>query len=172
MNSTAQETRSSTRQRRATWKIREQDEFIPIVVEPLPSVTKPILSDPIPQFEPESRVPFDSMRPVIPCTDPLYLFLFLFGEQTLAAIVVSTNAYANFFTQKPHPRRPRPWHDLTRNELLQWIGTLFYMGRHPEHNIEYYWRPQMHHFGRYMSKTRWEQIHRFITINTQERQMG
>ena len=118
MNSTTHETRSSTRQRRATWKIREQDEFIPIVVEPLPTVTKPILSDPIPQFEPESRVPFDSIYPVISYTNPLCLFLGLFSEQTLAVIVATTNIYTNFFTQKLYPYRPRPWHDLTRNELL------------------------------------------------------
>jgi Transposase IS4 len=44
------------------------------------------------------------------------------------------------------------------------------MGRHPEYNIEYYWRSKMHHFGQYMSKNRWEQIHRFLTISTTERQ--
>jgi hypothetical protein len=34
-------------------------------------------------------------------------------------------------------------------------GTMTFLEvvQHPEHNIEYYWRPQMYHFGRYMSKT-------------------
>ena len=168
-NSTAQITRSSSRKRTATWKIREQDEFIPVVVEPLPKIAKPILDDPIPHFEPEQRVPFDSMRPVIPCSVPLMLFLYLFGEQSLQTIVDSTNTYANYFTQKPHLLHQRKWHNLTRNELLVWIGTLIYMGRHPEHNTEYYWRPEMHHFGRYMGKNRWEQIHRFFTISLRDR---
>ena len=169
-NSTTPITRSSGRQRTKTWKIREQNEFIPIVVHPLPKIAKPILDHPIPHFEPESRILFDSMRPTTPCTDPISVFLHLLGEQTLAALVESTNEYANYYTQKPTLPRSRPWYNLTRNELIVFIGTLFYMGRHPEHNIEYYWRPEMHHLGQYMLKNRWEQIHRFLTMNTQERQ--
>ena len=82
-NSTPLKTRSSTRQRRVTWKIREKDEFIPVVVAPLPTIAKPILDDPIPHFEPEQRVPFDYIRPLIPCSAPLALFLYLLGEQSL-----------------------------------------------------------------------------------------
>jgi hypothetical protein len=79
-NSTTSATRSSTRQRRTTWKIREQDELIPVVVEPLPTAGKPLLDHPIPHFEPEQCVPFDSMRPVVPYDDLLYLFLYILGE--------------------------------------------------------------------------------------------
>jgi Transposase IS4 len=139
-------------------------------VEPLPEIFKPVLEQPIPHFEPEQRVPFDSMRPNISCNDPLQLFLHLFGEQSLEQIVTSTNTNASFYTQKPRTYNPRPWIPLTRNELIVFIGTLFAMGRHPEHNREYYWRENGRHFGQYISKTRWEQIHRFLAVSTEERQ--
>jgi len=65
----------------------------------------------------------------------------------------------------------RPWHSLIRNELIVWVGTLFHMGRHYEYNREYYWKEGHGQLGRHMAKTRWEQIHRFLRINTEsERQ--
>ena len=97
----------------------------------------------------------------------LQLFLFLVGEASLAAMVAATNASAEKdWHQDDSFRYQRPWYPLTRNELIRWLGTLVYMGRHHEFNREYYWREDMHlRLSRAMSKTRWEQIHRFFKIN-------
>lgn len=114
------------------------------------------------------------MRPKVSIGSPIQLFLLLLGEETLLSIVDATNAYATSVTQAAVEfRRPRPWHPLTRNELIVWLGSLFWMGRHYEHNREYYWNDNISHFGQQvMSKTRWEQIHRFLKINNAERQEG
>jgi hypothetical protein len=71
MDSAAQNYRSSARPTKKTWKLREQDEFTPITLEPLPEAAKPVISQPIPHFEPQSRIPFDSMRCKVPIGDPL-----------------------------------------------------------------------------------------------------
>ena len=166
MDSSTLKTRSSTREVKKTWKLREKDEFIPVAVQLLPGAAKPVMDDPIPHFEPSTRVPFDSMTPNVPIRDPIQLFLLLLGEETLKSIVIAINEYATIRLQGPHNiARPRPWRPLTRNELIIWLGTLFFMGRHQKFNREYYWREEMHHFGQYMSKSRWEQIHRFLKVS-------
>ena len=172
MNSTAQKTRVSTREVKKSWKARENDACIPIPVEPIPTQTKPLLDNPMPAFEPKFRVPYQSMRSAVSVDDYLELFLCLFGESNLALIVASTNAKADCYAPTTPSPRPRPWKPLTRNELIVWIGVLFYMGRHYEINEEDYWKPDIHHLGKYMSKTRWEQIHKFLTINIEERLDG
>ena len=51
---------------------------------------------------------------------PLQLFLLLLGEATLTAIVLATNAYASLTMERESIKHvhPRPWHPLTRNELI------------------------------------------------------
>ena len=154
MNSTAQKTRVSTREVKKSWKARENDACIPIPVEPIPTQTKPLLDNPMPAFEPKFRVPYQSMRSAVSVDDYLELFLCLFGESNLALIVASTNAKADCYAPTTPSPRPRPWKPLTRNELIVWIGVLFYMGRHYEINEEDYWKPDIHHREKYMSKTR------------------
>ena len=115
----------------------------------------------------------------VPIVTPLQLFLLLLGEGTLLAIVNATNANAAAFMEMvlDNLSSTRPWHPLTRNELIVWLGTLFFMGRHPEYNREYHWQTGIPGMGRLkyvMSKNRWEQIHRFFRINPKglERQSG
>ena len=167
MDSAAQKTTKSGRITKKTFKVRENDVFTPIPLVPPPKIAKGLFSLPHPQFEPLKRVPFDSMHVLVPIVSALQLFLLLLGEASLAAMVTATNAnttkdwhYDDSF------RYQRPWHPLTRNELIRWLGTLIYMGRHRETNSEYYWRTDSHlKLSRAMSKTRWEQIHRFFKIN-------
>jgi hypothetical protein len=177
MGSTALKTRSSARKVKPSWKIRENDELAPIPLEALPPTAQPLLDKGIPQFEPQKRIPFDSMCPRVPIISPLQLFLLLLSEEALAAIVNATNIYAaSVMNTTTDFRCTRPWYPLTRNELIVFIGTLFFMGRHYEFNREYYWQtgtPGMGRLGYIMSKTRWEQIHRFFKINSKsERQPG
>lgn len=117
-------------------------------------------------------VPFEAMQSRVPVDDVLELFLCPFGESNLSLIVESTNAYAEYFTQRPYPRDARPWYPLSRNELIIFLGTLFFMGRHREHNREDCWAANNNRLGKYMPKTRWEQIHRFFTVNACGREPG
>ena len=127
MDSNAQKTRRSGRQTKKSFKVRENDALAPILLEALPPDAQPLLDSGIPQFEPHSRVPFESMRPRVPICSPLQLFLLLLGEETLQQIVTATNAYASLSMQAAAEfRRPRPWHPLTRNELIIWLGSLFW----------------------------------------------
>ena len=113
------------------------------------------------------------MRLRVPIISPLQLFLLLLGEKTLQSIVTATNAYALLVTQREAMNydRPRPWHPLTRNELIVWLGTLFFIGRHHEVNREYYWQDAtgIQRLNKVMAKTRWEQIHRFFKINSKSK---
>jgi hypothetical protein len=165
MKSAPPKTRSSGRQPKPTWKKRENDTFIPLVIEPLPVDLAPLLTDPIPHFEPAMRVLFECMRSKLSSDDPLSLFIAIFGEESLKLIVDATNAKAKSFTPELPSPRPRPWIPLSRNELIVYLGTLIYMGRHYEFNQEYYWNPDKHRtLSASMSKTRWEQITRFLSI--------
>lgn len=165
MNSQSQKTRFSQRQSRPTWKKREADAFVPIIVEQLP-IDPETIKHALPEFSPPLRVPYKAMRSTLSVEDPLSLFLALFGgEESLQLIVDATNAKADAFTPTTPSPRPRPWKPLTCSELVVWIGSLFYMGRHQEPNREYYWNPDKHtKLSNAISKTRWEQIFRFLAM--------
>ena len=166
----ASKIRSSGRQTKKTLKLRENDALAPILLEALPTESQHLVDKGIPVYEPQERLPFLPMTVRVPIITPLQLFLLLLGEQTLTAIVNATNANAAatmaLVTDFSHIR---PWHPLTRNELIVWLGTLFFMGRHYEYNREYHWDTGplgIGRLGKHMSKTRWEQIHRFFRINS------
>ena len=171
MDFNTQKTRSSGREIKKTLKLRENDAFAPILLEALPKTAQDLPNKKIPPFEPQERLPHTPMTVRVPISTPLQLFLLMLGEETLLAIVLATNAYASLVMSDPtHLEfdRARSWHPLTRNELIVWLGTLFFMGRHPEHNREYYWESGIPGMGRLrhcMAKNRWEQIHRFFKIN-------
>ena len=138
MNSTAQKTCVSTREVKKLWKLRENDVCILIPVKPIPTQTKPLLNNLMSAFEPKFRVPYQSIRSAMPVDNYLQLFLCLFSESNLALIVASTNSKANLYASTLPSLCPRPWKSLTRNELIVWIGVLFYMGRHYKTNKEDY----------------------------------
>ena len=169
MNSNAQNTRRSGRQTKKSFKVRENDALAPILLEALPIESQQLVDKGIPQFEPQERLPFLPMTVRVPIITPLQLFLLLLGEETLLAIVSATNANAAVvMALETDYINVRPWHPLTRNELIVWLGTLFFMGRHHEFNREYHWDTGILNIGRlgkFISKTRWEQIHRFFKIN-------
>ena len=161
--------RSSGRQTKKTLKLRENDALAPILLEALPTESQHLVDKGIPVYEPQERLPFLPMTVRVPIITPLQLFLLLLGEQTLTAIVNATNANAAAtMALVTDFSCIRPWHPLTRNELIVWLGTLFFMGRHYEYNREYHWDTGLLGIGRlgkHMSKTRWEQIHCFFRIN-------
>lgn len=171
--------RSPGRQTKKTLKIRENDALAPVLLKALPTTAQHLIDKGIPQFEPLQRLPFISITVRVPIITLLQLFLLLLGEGTLLVIVSATNAYATLIITNPTTTEfhaARPWHPLTRNELIVWLGTLFHMGRHPEFNREYHWESGTPGIGRLrhiIAKNRWEQIHRFFKISPKsERQSG
>ena len=65
----------------------------PILLEALPAEAQHLVDKGIPQFEPERRLSFESIRPRVPIVSPLQLFLSLLGEETLESILTITNVY-------------------------------------------------------------------------------
>jgi hypothetical protein len=83
MKSNTQETRRSGRQTKKSFKVRENDALAPILLEALPTEAQHLVDKGIPQFEPQQRLPFESMCLRVPVISPLQLFLLLLGEKTL-----------------------------------------------------------------------------------------
>ena len=110
MKSNAQKTRRSGRQTKKSFKVQENDALAPILLEALPAEAQHLVDNGIPQFEPERRLPFESMRLRVPAISPLQLFLSLLDEKTLESILTATNAYALLVTQEEATlyKRPRP----------------------------------------------------------------
>jgi Transposase IS4 len=68
--------------------------------------------------------------------DPFQLFSLFFNTQFLNMLVTATNSYA----QRNYSDMKRPWKPLSLPELYVFLGCLVYMGVHPEHDMEGYWR--------------------------------
>ena len=140
MKSTPSEPRTLGRQLKKSLKVRENDALAPILLEALGTESQQLVNAGIPSFEPQQRLSFAPMTVQVPITSPLQLFLLLLGKETLLTIIGATNAYASQIMKEEllNSTRPRPWHPLTRNELIVWLGTLFFMGRHPEFDRDYF----------------------------------
>lgn len=133
-----------------------------------PAVIHQLATEPQVDFIPPIQVasePFDIRW--IEC-DPLSLFLRFFGGFTCLEIVcAATNVRAE--SQASTNPQARPWNPVQPIDLLRWLGLLFHMANHIEHNRQVYWqvseRGTGHNLGRWMSRIRWDQIHRFLTFN-------
>ena len=124
------------------------------------STVKKLLDEPPINFSPPNYVDFEPLKVNWIENDPFSLFIKFLGEESLMAIVVATNAKAAS-QMGPLPRNPRYWTPLSREELLCWLGLLFYMALHAEKRRSDHW-PVLTPF---MRQTRWDQIHRFLTFN-------
>jgi hypothetical protein len=78
-----------------------------------------LISAPLPQYIPPINVPLVPFQAQLPRQGPLSLFLSFLGEPALRTVVENTNNYARNWRSKPLQKRARPWHDLSRNELLR-----------------------------------------------------
>ena len=136
----ASKPRSSGRTTKKTQKVRENDALAPILLEALGAESQQLVDAGIPSFEPQQRLPFTSVTVRVPVVDPLQLFLLLLGEGTLLAIVSVTNVYTCWVMEEEllNFTQSRPWHFLTRNELIVWFDILFFMGRHPKYDRDYF----------------------------------
>ena len=71
--------------------------------------------------------------------------------------------------------RSRPWEEVTREELMAYIGMLFYMGIVRLPQIEMYWSDKheliRQHISEVMPLVRFQQISRFLHLNDNEREV-
>ena len=95
MESATLVTRKSGREIKKTFKLREQDDCIPIAVQPLPKPIKKAMQDPLPQFEPVFRVAYKPPTSSIVTQDSLSLFMLFFTEFCFQTTVAATNIYAS-----------------------------------------------------------------------------
>ena len=86
----------STRVTKKTLKVRENNDYIPILVQPLPKTVESAIQDLLPKFEPVFRVDYKSTTLTTTIRDPLYLFLLFFSEFYLSTIIKATNIYTLF----------------------------------------------------------------------------
>ncbi len=149
--------------KRAKKKAVEVIETKPADEVPPPAV-KTLLDAPMVIYDPPCRVPFTPMRQLWPESDPYTLFIRFLGEASICAIVDATNAYATR-AFGPLQKNARQWQPLTRGEFLCWLGLLIYMANHIQVRRHKYWSNSDNVVGFFMGKTRWEQIHRFLTFN-------
>ena len=96
MDSAISVTRKSTRVTKKTLKVRENDDCIPIPVQPLPKTVESAMQDPLSEFEPVFRVDYKPTTLTTTIRDPLRLFLLFFSEFYLSTIVKATNIYTSF----------------------------------------------------------------------------
>ena len=127
---------------------------------PEASAVGKLLDQPSIEYSPPIRVEYESFKVNWVEKDPFSLFMKFLGEASLIAIVTATNARADG-QMGPLPQYPRSWSPLTKEELLCWLGLLFYMALHSERRRKDYW-PVLSPF---MKRDRWDQIHRFLTFN-------
>jgi len=134
------------------------------VESPPPEPVQTLLDRPIVEYSPPCYVPMTPIQQLWPERDPYSLFIRFLGEASIAAILAATNAYA---ASKMHPSQEyaRKWEPLIRGEFLCWLGLLFYMSNHTMTRRDEYWSVSGGILREFMSKNRWEQIHRFLTFN-------
>lgn len=137
----------------------------------IPEQIKAAIHGPQPQYSPPISIENRSFQVLWRERKPITLFSKFFGGQrSFGVVVAATNKYAEreFSTEKTS----RPWTPLCERELFCWLGLLFYMSAHSEPSRPEYWDPSIHHLGRWMTKTRFEQILRAITVNAGPQQPG
>ena len=96
MDSVTSVTHKSTRITKKTLKVRENDDCIPILVQPLSKTVESAMQDPLPEFEPVFRVDYKPTTSTTAIRNPLYLFLLFFSKFCLLMIVKAMNTYASF----------------------------------------------------------------------------
>jgi hypothetical protein len=116
-------------------------------------------------YDPPINVPESSMAVLATERTPFDLFMRFLGWNSVAAIILATNARANAFLIQPAQRHSRKWSPLTEGELLLWLGLLFYMINPIQRRRHEYWNSSRSVLDQWMGRTRWEQIHRFLTFS-------
>ena len=137
-------------------------------LQPVPAeqVAAPeILIDPLPSYQPPLQLHFFSSRPRIRPQSPVEAFQVFLAHEIVDIIIANMNSYADNHREAVTPSaiRSRPWRPIRASEMWRYIGCLIYIGIHIEKERGEYWQDS-HRLNVYLSKTRFEQIHRYFTI--------
>ena len=79
--------------------------------------------------------------PTLPSTDESASACFsrFFTDEVWELLVVETNRFAAQFRASQSASRPRPWHDVTEEEMKAFVGMLMVMGICKLPRVENYW---------------------------------
>ena len=93
-------------------------------------------------------------------------FKLFFSDVVVEILSKETNAYAEFHRQNPplSLHTSRSWVPTTQKEIRVWLGINIYFGLYPLTVRDDYWR--IHKIGEFMGQKRFEQIHRFFSLNS------
>jgi Transposase IS4 len=93
-------------------------------------------------------------------------FKLFFSDAVVEIISKETNAYADFHRQNPplSEQATRHWVPTTIAEIRVYIGINLYFGLYPLIVRDDYWR--IHKIGQFMGIKRFQQIHRFFSLNS------
>ena len=104
-------------------------------------------------------------RPTFSNLSPIETFKRFICVTIIGLVVISTNAYAKRQRAEDIQNQSssaRTWKPTTIGEIYRYIGVWLYMGMHPEAARSSFWS-QTHRLGRYMSRNRFAQIHRYFS---------
>lgn len=122
--------------------------------------------EPIQRFHHESYVQYLPNNIDVAPTS-LSFFRLFFPDHVLDTIVNNTNIYAE--SKGAVDDDKRPWHALTRQDLLRFLSILIYRGIFPSAQLKDYWamdhRFPVHKITSLMTQTRFEQIKRYLHIS-------
>ena len=162
-------------------KIEESSQYTPQPTSQ-PTPTKPQSVEILAQIPDPKTVQFDAMdipkhlpRTYLPADididDPVALFKLLLPDTLWESVVYHTNLYAETCRSRMSSlERTRPWHTVSFNDIMVFIGSIIYMGYHPEHRLPMYWQQNrlngpLHTIPLYISLMRFEQIKRYLHIS-------
>jgi hypothetical protein len=140
------------------------------VEDPPPQSVRTFLDMPMVEYNAPYRVLFTPIQQHWPESDPFTLFTRFLGQATVIAIVTATNDYAarDLASVGPRKRGVRLWHPLTYGEFLCWLGILLYMANNSKARRYEHWSTSDSFIASFMGRQRWEQIHRYLTFNTDQ----
>jgi hypothetical protein len=91
-------------------------------------------------------------------------------EQTAERTEEQTEEQTQEQTEEQTQVEQRPWKSVEKPEIYRWLGVIIWMGLHPEKVSQTYWNvdlkgaPLHATVVRAMSRTRWEQIYRYLHV--------
>ena len=127
------------------------------------------------------RFPYSGglVGPTVPLNNtvtPLDCFSMFFTLEVWELLVTETNRYADKILSQKQFRRRRPWTRVGVNEMKAFYGMLIAMGIVRLPRLEMYWcttRPLfIPNLNKVMSKTRFEQIYRFLHMSDCSKQVA
>jgi hypothetical protein len=122
----------------------------------------------VPAHKAFNRLPAELWR--LKEVKPEAVFRLFLTNSLLETITKHTNEYAATKRGENPPAGGRAWWDVTSEEVGVWIGIVMYMGVHRSPAIADYWKHDdknpLHPIRTHMSQTRFEQIKRYLHIES------